>query len=346
MPGRPTELKYVEEPLLLHLKALGWDVLALNDSDKHDPEKSFRTSLAEVIIVKKLKEALARLNPWLNDTQIDDLCVQLQNYPYPMDKLLENNIEILDRIVEGLSADNEETGEVNCPVRIIDWSDADIFDKLRTQNNFLAISQFKVRLPGKEEHIIPDMVLFVNGLPLVVIECKAPDIAEPIAEGIEQLFRYQDRRDAATAEGVPELFFYNQFVISTSYHSARYTSITGERSHFIEWKDPYPFKLTDIKKEGAPSSQEVLTAGMLEPSHLLDIVQNYTVFIDDDEGRTIKIVPRYMQYRGARKIVERLRKDQAGGTLWHTQGSGKSLTMMFVIRKMFNSADLKNYKIA
>jgi len=345
MPGRPSELKYVEEPLLHQLEALGWTVLRLDDSDKHDPEKSFRTSLSEVIIVKKLKEALKRLNPWLNDTQIEDLCAQLQNYPYPMDKLLENNIEILERIVEGLSADNEETGEVNCPVRIIDWSDADSFDKDATQNEFLAISQFKVRIPGKEEHIIPDVVLFVNGLPLVVVECKAPDIAEPIAEGIEQLLRYQDRRGAATAEGVPELFFYNQFVVSTCYHSARYTSITGEASHFIEWKDPYPFKLTDIKEGGVPSSQEVLAAGMLEPSHLLDIVQNYTVFIEDDEGRTIKIVPRYMQYRGARKIIERLRQDKTGGTLWHTQGSGKSLTMMFVIRKMFNSADLKDYKI-
>ena len=146
MSGRPSELKYVEEPLLQQLNALGWDVLALDDSDKHDPEKSFRASFAEVIIVKKLKDALARLNPWLNDTQIEDLCVQFQNYPYPMDKLLENNIEIFDRIVEGLSADNEETGEVNCPVRIIDWSDADTFDKLLTQNDFLAISQYKVRL--------------------------------------------------------------------------------------------------------------------------------------------------------------------------------------------------------
>jgi type I restriction enzyme R subunit len=69
------------------------------------------------------------------------------------------------------------------------------------------------------------------------------------------------------------------------------------------------------------------------------------MFLEDDEGRTIKIVPRYMQYRGARKIVERLRNDKAGGTLWHTQGSGKTLTMMFVIRKMYNSTDLSNYKI-
>jgi len=345
MPGRPSELEYVEKPLLKQLESLGWTVLSLNDRDKHDPEKSFRSSLAEVIIVKKLKEALARLNPWLNAMQIDDLCTQLQNYTYPMDKLLENNIEIFDRIVEGLSADNEDTGEVNCPVRIIDWSDTDTFNKTNTNNEFLAISQFKIRIPAKEEHIIPDVLLFVNGLPLVVVECKAPDISEPIAEGIEQLFRYQNRRNAPTPEGVTELFFYNQFVISTSFHSTRYTSITGNGSHFIEWKDPYPYKLSDVKENGVPSSQEILVAGMLEPSHLLDIIRNYIVFIEDDEGRTIKIVPRYMQYRGVRKIIERLRKEQAGGTLWHTQGSGKSLTMMFVIRKMFNSSDLHNYKI-
>ena len=93
MSGRPSELKYVENPLLGQLEALGWTTLALDDSDKHDPDKSSRSSLAEVIIVKKLKEALVRLNPWLTPMQIDDLCVQMQNYSYPANKLLENNIE-------------------------------------------------------------------------------------------------------------------------------------------------------------------------------------------------------------------------------------------------------------
>jgi len=345
MSGRPSELKYVEGPLLCQLEALGWSVLQLDDSDKHNPAKSYRKSLAEVVIIEKLKEALVRLNPWLTDIQVADLCVQMQNYPFQMDKLLENNMEVFERITVGLSADNEETGEPNCPVRVIDWSDADNFNKETSHNDYLAISQYKVRIPGKEEHIIPDVVLFVNGLPLVVIECKAPDIAEPIAEGIEQLCRYQNKREGDSSEGVPELFYYNQLLISTSFHAARYTSITGEPCHFIEWKDPYPYKLSDIKKSGAPSSQEVLVAGMLSPAHLLDIIQSYTVYIEDDEGRTKKVVPRYMQYRGARKIVERLRKDKAGGTLWHTQGSGKSLTMMFVVRKMFNSDDLNSYKI-
>lgn len=228
MAGRPSELMYVETPLLEQLKKLGWTVVQLDDSEKHDPQKSFRESFSEVVIVSRLKAALKRLNPWLNDVQIDDLCRQIQDYPHPLKQVLENNEEVYDRITEGLSADNEETGEINCPVRLIDWTDVDAYDGPDvTDNDFLAISQYKIRIPGKEEHIIPDIVLFVNGLPLVVIECKAPDITEPMAEGIDQLMRYQNRRGAEEPEGVPELFYFNQIVMSTCFHDCRYSSITG-----------------------------------------------------------------------------------------------------------------------
>lgn len=349
MAGRPSELMYVETPLLEQLKGLGWNVIQLDDSEKHDPQKSFRESLSEVVILSRLKSALKRLNPWLNDAQVEDLCVQTQHYPHPLRQILENNEEIYERITEGLSADNEETGELNCPVRLIDWTDVDTYNGSdATNNDFLAISQYKVRIPGKEEYIIPDIVLFVNGLPLVVIECKAPDITEPIAEGIEQLMRYQNRRGAIEPEGVPELFYYNQIVISTSFHDCRYSSITGGVSHFMQWKDAYPYKLRDINPNGKPSAQEITVAGMLEPAHLLDIIQNFIAYKDEDNGLRVKLVPRYMQYRGAAKIIERLRnadKKEKGGTLWHTQGTGKTLTMMFVIRKMYNSKDLYNYKV-
>lgn len=349
MAGRPSELQYVETPLLEQLKKLGWKTIQLNDSEKHDPQKSFRKSFAEVIILSRLKAALKRLNPWLNDVQVDDLCVQLQNYPLPINHTLENNEEVYGRILDGLSADNEETGENNCPVRLIDWTDVNGYNSSgNTNNDFLAISQYKIRIPGKEEHIIPDIVLFVNGLPLVVIECKAPDITEPMAEGIDQLLRYQNRRGAEEIEGVPELFYYNQIVISTCFHDCCYSSITGGIGHFMEWKDAYPYKLSEINPNGRPSAQEVTVAGMLEPSHLLDIVQNFIAFKDEDNGVRIKLCPRYMQYRGANKIIERLRKaarGEKGGTLWHTQGTGKTLTMMFVIRKMYNSFDLNDYKV-
>jgi len=344
MPGRPSELQYVENPLLEQLERLGWSVKALDDAEKHLPESSFRTSLREVLIPSKFKDALRRLNPWLEDDQVDALCEQMQTYEFPTEKLLDNNIAVFDRLMDGLSAYNEETGDEET-VRLIDWGDMEQFDPATSKNEYLAISQYKVRIPGTEEHIIPDVVLFVNGMPLVVIECKAPDIAEPMAEGIEQLMRYQNRRGSQELEGVPELFYFNQFVVSTCFHDARYSTITGQKSHFIEWKDPYPYKLADVGKDVIPSSQEILVAGMLEPSHLIDIVRNFTVYNETDEGKTIKVVPRYMQYRGTRKIIERIRNDNAGGTLWHTQGSGKSLTMMFVIRKMYNSADLNDYKI-
>lgn len=344
MPGRPSELQYVETPLLEQLERLGWSVKALDDAEKHIPESSFRSSLREVIIPDRFKAALRRLNPWLEDDQVDALCEQMQTYDYPTDKMLDNNICVFDRLMDGLSAYNEESGDDETVI-LVDWDDMERFAPKASKNEYLAISQYKVRIPGTEEHIIPDVVLFVNGMPFVVIECKAPDIAEPVAEGIEQLMRYQNRRGSKDMEGVPELFYYNQFVVSTCFHDARYTSITGGASHFIEWKDPYPYKLSDIRTDTIPSSQEILVAGMLEPSHLIDIVRNYTVYNETDEGKTIKVVPRYMQYRGARKIIERIRNDKAGGTLWHTQGSGKSLSMMFVIRKMYNSTDLNDYKI-
>lgn len=344
MPGRPSELQYVETPLLEQLEHLGWSVKVLDDTEKHLPESSFRTSLREVIIPSKFKDALRRLNPWLEDDQVDVLCEQMQTYEFPTEKLLDNNLSIFDRLMDGLSAYNEETGDDET-VRLIDWDDMEQFDPTTSKNEYLAISQYKVRIPGTELHIIPDVVLFVNGMPLVVIECKAPDIAEPISEGIEQLMRYQNRRGSQELEGVPELFYFNQFMVATCFHDARYATITGKKSHFIEWKDPYPYKLSDIGKDVMPSSQEILVAGMLAPSHLIDIVRNFTVYKETDEGKTVKIVPRYMQYRGTRKIIERIRNDNAGGTLWHTQGSGKSLTMMFVIRKMYNSADLNDYKI-
>lgn len=349
MAGRPTELQYVETPLMDQLKRLGWTVKQLSDNEKHDPKNSYRESFREVVIVSRLRTALKRLNPWLEDNQIEDLCNQVQTYPHPMKNLLENNEEVYDMITEGLSADDLHTGELNRRVRLIDWTDVDGYDGAdMTDNDFLAISQYKVRIPGKEEHIIPDIVLFVNGLPLVVIECKAPDIAEPMAEGIEQLMRYQNRRGSAELEGVPELFYFNQILISTCFHDCRYSSITGGVSHFMEWKDAYPYKLRDINPNGKPSAQEITVAGMLEPSHLLDIVQNFIAFKDEDNGIRVKLVSRYMQYRGAAKIIERLRtaaKGEKGGTLWHTQGTGKTLTMMFVIRKMYNSFDLYNYKV-
>jgi len=350
MSGRPSELKFVELPTIAHLKSLGWQILQLDETTRNDPERTGREDLRQVIMPKELFASIKRLNTWLTDEQAKEVIEQLTNYEFPKSNLLGNNKSIFTKLTEFTISMTEADG-VSKNVSLIDFSEADNFDIKNPKNSFVAVTQFKVQIPNTEQHIIPDIVLFVNGLPLVVVECKAPDIEAPITQGIEQLLRYQNRRSEDVFEGVPELFFYNQLVVTTSGRDAKYSTITGSAPHFLEWKDPYPFATNDKRVTpdgGAATTHNMLIAGMLEPSHLLDLVQNFTVFLTIDEGYEVKIAPRYMQYRGANIIIEKLRgnkKYQAKGTVWHTQGTGKSLTMIFVIRKMQNSTDLNHYKI-
>ena len=310
------EKTYVEEPFLEDLKTLGWTVAHWNGA------KGCRSDFADVVVDEELKAALHGLNPWLADSQVDDLCTDVHTFAGL--SLVERNREGDKRLDVGLSAYDEATGEDNKPVRLIDYATPN-------NNRFLAVSQFCVQKLEKE--IIPDIVLFVNGLPLVVIECKSPDLREPFYDGVVQIDRYK--------ADFPELFSYNQFIVTTDRHLAKYTTITGSADNYLEWKEPYPYSLSDIDLTGGiVPSQEKLIWGMLSPANFLDIVRNYTVW----DG-AIKKVPRYMQYRGARKLVEKLRTEKKGGTIWHTQGSGKSLSMMYVIRQMFHSDDLKDWKI-
>ena len=206
-----------------------------------------------------------------------------------------------------------------------------------------------MNIPGTENHIIPDIVLFVNGLPGVV-ECKSAYLPDPIGEAVEQLMRYQNRR-GDTKEGNEKLFWYNQFLVATSRQICRYSSITGEFEHFIEWKDPYPFKLSDIDLEGSeasPSSQHLFVQGVLATRNFLDIVRSFIIFQDGPKGKLIKVLPRYQQYRAVLKILDRLKSSKSpaekGGIVWHTQGSGKSLTMMMAVRKMYRDRELSGYK--
>lgn len=331
------EFEYVEEPFLRQLERLGWRIVR---GDKYDASVSLREGFNEVIIESELKEAIKRINPWIEEGQISEVVSEI-TVPQG-NSFIEKNKEILELLLENTSAENRKTGEKSETVRFIDF-------KNPANNFFLAVSQFKVNIPGTEKHIIPDIVLFVNGLPLGIVECKSPYIADPISEAVTQLMRYSNRR--GEKEGNERLFWYNQIMIATNRQSARYSTITGEFEHFIEWKDPYPFKLSDIDTEGSESvnSQHVLIQGMLAKDNFLDIIRSFTIFQENTKGRLIKIMPRYQQYRTALKIVERLKSgkppQEKGGIVWHTQGSGKSLTMMFVVRKMYNDSALSKYKI-
>lgn len=334
------EREYVEEPLLRQLDTLHWTILRAGEEGKGDPAITFRESFAEVMLESKLRDALMRINPWLEEDQLAPIVRELAT-PQTTGGLVENNRYILEKLLENTSAENRKTGRPET-VRFIDFAKTDA-------NEFLAISQFKVNIPGTEKHIIPDIVLFVNGLPLVVIECKSAYLPDPMGEAVEQLMRYQNRR-GDEPEGNAKLFWYNQLLVATSKQICRYASITGEFEHFIEWKDPYPYTLNDIDTEGSDSvtSQHIFVQGACSKQNLLDIIRSFIVFQEGNKGRIIKVTPRYQQFRTVNKIIERLKSDarssEKGGIVWHTQGSGKSLTMMMVVRKMYHDSNLTGFK--
>lgn len=335
------EKEYVEEPFLRQLERLGWTILRAGEEGKGNPAVTFREEFHEVVIEKKIEQALYNLNPWLQKNQLAPIIHDFIR-PNVGGGLIENNHYILEKLLENKSSENQLTG-ISETVRLIDFDNPD-------NNDFLAISQFKVTIPGTEKHIIPDIVLFINGLPIVVVECKSAFLPDPIGEAIAQLMRYQNSR-GDSKEGNEKLFWYNQLVIATSAQICRCSSITGEFEHFNEWKDPYPYSLNDIDTEGSSivTSQQVLIQGMLDKKNLLDIIKSFIIFQEGSKGKLIKIVPRYQQYRTACKIIERLESSQTpqekGGIVWHTQGSGKSLTMMMLVRKMYHDTQLSGYKI-
>lgn len=339
------EYSHVEKPFIEQLKGLGWNTgknQVLELEMQQTPEQSYRTSFSEVVLQPKLRQALISINPFLTDGQVDEVVRKITTFQ--KNSLIENNQQVLTYLLENTTVStNEQTGELSPTVRFIDFENLE-------NNVFTAISQFKVKVTGTDHHIIPDLVLFVNGLPIVVVEAKSSKVKEPIAEAIDQLMRYSEQR-GDTGEGNKELFFYNQFIITTCRTEAKFGTITtGIEKHFYRWTDPYPKSLNDLEHgASSPNDQQRMVAGMLDLRNLLDIIQVFTVFQIDDKGKKIKVVGRYQQFRAVKIATKRLIEGknplERGGIIWHTQGSGKSLTMMFMVREMRLKPALQSWKI-
>ncbi len=368
------ERRLVEKPLIEQLIAMtdaeGRYLWKHTTGNPNDPSATGRESFRDTLLLDDLKDALRRLNlndhgePWLDQRRILQATNALQRLEGA--QLLEKNEAATTLLVKGTEVDGPDGttyGQRQQTIRYIDWDEP-------ANNTFRVIDQFKVKCPPgqKLEHIYPDLVLFVNGIPLVVIECKRPpegmESPEPLVEqGVDQLQRYANRRKAMglvdTNEGCEALFQTNQFIVSTCGEQARVGTFSSSAVHFLEWKDPHPLSREALAEQrgtsvSALTSQEVLVAGMLQPETLLDLVRHFTLFMEAG-NRRIKIVCRYQQFRGVHKAVHRLltgktrlqdgEYDRRGGLIWHTQGSGKSLSMVFLIRKMRSHPRLTGYKV-
>jgi type I restriction enzyme R subunit len=344
---RLDEKNHVEEPLLGHLDKLGWKVERL-DMHHQIPDDTGRRDFSQVVLEKRLADAIRAINDWMETDQVEEVVRRLCDFQSL--SLIENNKQVLKWITEGTGVgENRKTGEPSPTVRIVDYASP-------AKNDWLAVSQFKVRIPGREQHIVPDVVLFLNGLPVALIECKSPKVEEPTAEAIDQILRYSEQR-GASGEGNPALFYYNQFVVATCREQAKFGTITTHTErHFYRWSDPWPFSLDTVAAQmgkegstGSPNDQARLTAGMCSHKNLLSLLQSFTLFTTDSQGRTHKVVARYQQFRAVHKTLERITNNdtpaQRGGIVWHTQGSGKSLTMIFVVRELRRRIALLDWKV-
>lgn len=354
------ELDAVERPFVEQLVGLGWRYV---EGDIDDPARTERSSFKQVLQEAALRRQLRALNlrdgqPWLDDSRVAQAVAALTRIAAP--RLMEANQVATELLLKGLTVDGlpDWNGGRGQTVQYIDWEHPG-------RNEFTVINQYRVDCPPGYDRgkafIVPDLVLLVNGIPLVVAECKSPSVAEPMAEAVDQLRRYSNQRfasgEVADNEGNEALFHSNQLLIASSFDEARLGSIGAELVHYAAWKTVVPQTEAEVAAglgKAALSEQERLIAGVLRPELLLDVVRHYSLFMQI-EGRTIKVVPRYQQFRAVTRALDRLRTgktrrqdgelDRRGGLVWHTQGSGKSLTMVFLVRKLRSDPTLRRFKV-
>lgn len=345
-----SEYTEVEQPFLQQLATLNWTCIDQGPDIPQDPTLSLRQNFRQWLLPAVFAEAVANINttasgePWLTAKQLQDLHDQILRQPNRT--LLEANEAIQKLLFKAQVDVNELTGEQDPVVKLIDFANPE-------NNQFHAINQLRIDTPGcVKQFIIPDIVLFVNGIPLIVVECKkgGPTCANPMDEAFEQLQRYMNKRQATQQQGLkegePRLFHTSMMMIRSCGLEADYGTFTSGIEHFFPWKTQWP--QDEATAEGLNQQQQLIN-GMLTKSNLLAILRTSTVFMDTDGGPRIKVVCRYQQFRAANKIIERLRNGtnamEKSGVVWHTQGSGKSLTMVFVVRMLRASRDLNDYKI-
>ncbi|MCJ1662985.1 type I restriction endonuclease subunit R [Staphylococcus sp. NRL 18/288] len=282
-----------------------------------------RESDQDVILNQRLESALRRINPEVNNDAIEQAIHELAIEKSP--NLLENNLNFHEYLINGIEVEHyDEEGQA-----IVDI--VYIFDFKHPRNNdFLAVNQLTIVNGDYTKR--PDIILFVNGLPVVVIELKSSSNEHVgIEDGYNQLQTYKMR--------IPKLFTFNEILVTSDGINTKAGSLTANYDRFMTWR-------TRDGETEAPismASLEVLIHGMLKPEVLLDLIRYFVLFQDDGKGNLSKILAAYHQYYAVNKAVNRALEassstgDGKGGVVWHTQGSGKSLTMVFFSGKLIQT---------
>lgn len=348
----------VEEFAIELLEGLGYKYMAGPDIAP-DGERAERKSFEDILLLDRLRKAVDAINPTIPSEAREDAIKQIQRLNFP--ELIANNEAFHRMLTEGIKVSYQKDGvEKGDLVWLIDFEHPE-------DNEFLVVNQFTVVQNNINKR--PDLILFVNGIPLVVIELKNPaDEQATIHSAFRQIQTYK--------EMIPNLFYYNGFIVISDGLEAKAGSISYDYTHFMAWKS------IDGKQDESYliSQLETLIKGMLNRKTLLDIIRHFIVFDksrreDKETGltsiQTVKKLAYYHQYFAVNKAVESALRasgyfvdktheglsmespenyglnsvdtqpigDHKGGVIWHTQGSGKSLSMVFFAGKMILTLD-------
>lgn len=277
----------------------------------------------EVVLVNRLRDAIDRLNPQISDEGKADAIKKVLRLDHP--SLLANNETFHGYLTEGIDIEERKDGAIRGDkVYLADFSDPD-------RNEFLAVNQFTIIENNINKR--PDIVLFINGLPLVVIELKNPsDEGATIKAAFNQLQTYKHL--------IPSLFTYNALLIASDGWDARYGTLTSDWNRFVPWKTKDGLTTED----STVPQMEVMFKGMLSKKTLLDLIKHFIVF-EKYKDTVLKKVAAYHQYYAVNKAVlttslaTSVTGDKRAGVVWHTQGSGKSLSMVFYTGKLVLALD-------
>ena len=295
-------------------KELGWKSVYAFDQETLGADGTLgRSSYHEVLLVRHFSKALKTLNPWLTDKQLQE-CVERMTEHMSSQTLMQINEQKYQLIREGIAVTrtkpNGETEEVKA--KVIDFASPE-------KNEFLCVRELQVH--GALYRRRADIVGYVNGIPLLFMELKNHDVE--VVDAFNK--NYRDYLDT-----IPQLFYHNAFIMFSNGLEARVGTIDSKWEFFHEWK-----RLTE--QEAGSIELPTMLRGICKKDHFLDILENFILY-DHSGGRTAKIMARNHQYLGVNQAIEMYRNRQylngKLGVFWHTQGSGKSYSMLFLAQKI------------
>lgn len=319
----------IEQLTLQRLQSLGWEYRYGKDLPVHEGEFA-RGDLSGVVFVEQLREAVRKLNPQLPESAVDSVVKSATKSD--IGDLVVRNQAFYKLLRDGVWVEYTQNGEQKIEIaRLVDFEHWE-------NNRFVSVNQLEIR-SRKGGKRIPDIIGFVNGLPLVVFELKNPlRESADLLQAFNQFETYKDE--------IAELFVYNQALIISDGIAARLGSLSADFQRFTPWK-VVDEKAKSKRLDFGDELQNLLN-GLMTPQKLLDYVRYFVLFERGSNGALIKKIAAYHQYYGVNEAVESTifatseQGDKRIGVMWHTQGSGKSISMLFYAGKLLSQPELKN----